>query len=56
MVDAQEGFIFHPDPDVLAAYELGYHEYPNVEDAKQAYVEGDLSHLEFRAVLEDLLS
>lgn len=55
MVDAQEGFIFHPDPDVLTRYEMGYHNYGTIEDAKQAYVEGDLSHIEFRAVLEDLI-
>lgn len=55
MVDAQEGFIFHPDPDMLTAYELGRHEYRNTDEAKEAYVEGDLSHIEFRAVLDDLL-
>jgi hypothetical protein len=34
---------------------MGCHDYQTVADAKQAYVEGDLSHIEFRAVLEDLL-
>lgn len=55
MVDKEEGLLFHPDPDILTAYELGQHEYTSVEQAKSAYVEGELSHIEFRAVLESLL-
>lgn len=55
MADVLEGFLFHPDPDLLVALRYGFHDYDTVEDAKQAYVEGELSHLEFRWVLDGML-
>ena len=52
---AAKGFIFHDDPDNLVAMSLGYHDYDTIEEAKEAYAEGDLNHIEFEAVVDGFL-
>lgn len=52
---AARGFIFHDDPDRLVALSYGFHDYGTIDAAKQAYVEGELSRLEFEAVVDGML-
>lgn len=51
----KRGAEMHPDPDVLVSLYHGMHDYGSIEEADEAYWNGEISYLEHAAIEEGFM-